>query len=241
MRKSILILSVFILLILATAALAGLTATGTKLVIFGWSGDGKYWAFGEEETFSAGMAGEAVRYYVIDAAKNDFHKKFEKECSEQTGHDTESAMRACINAFAKQAKKKIRALGIRKKHGTEVFRAKTAQWVNHDIAIKQHGKKYAKFKHGGKVYTLKLETDIDDEGMGWATKSKFTLKIRCGSGPWHTLQADKTKWRHFYQYGIVYASVSPDGKYIAVVIEGITAGFEAVKIPHYRGVTGELP
>ncbi len=215
----------------------------TSLSVFGWSKDGKYWAFGEQGDYSGGaMVGQTAKIYVVDVAKNDFRNKYEKEVSERTGVQNEDEIEGGIEAFTRQSRGKMKALGIDRIMGQEVYKKRTATLVEGDTKIRQFGGKSVSFNSGGKSFQLKLRDEVfTDEENPWASKSKFTLSIRRKGGSWKVLQADSKPWRNFVAYRIIYVSVSPDTKHIAVVIEAIQNAFENAKIPHYKAVAGALP
>ncbi len=212
------------------------------LTVFGWSKDGKHWAFGEQGDYSGGAVyGETVRAYVIEAAKNKFKKKFEKQITEATVED-ESLIESQLKTYSQNVKAKLKAMGITGIMGKEVYKKPAMKWTVGDIEYKQFGSKDVTFGAGGKQYELRLKDEIiRDEEDPWSTQSKFALSIRQKGGAWTAMQEDKNPWRHFIAYNIVYVAVSPDGKHVAVLIEAIQVAFENAKIPHYKAVTGKLP
>ncbi|MDP8254770.1 MAG: hypothetical protein P9M14_03390 [Candidatus Alcyoniella australis] len=226
----------------AAVAAAQPMPTGNTLVIYGWSDDDKLWAFGERGDYSGGaLAGESIHVYVIDALKNDFVKKLEGEFTERDYPDMERAANDAAR-FDQRTHTQLGALGIRGRKGNEVYRQPIAVWLGYDSVIKQFGENLVRFSLGDQHYEIKLEQSVEQNAENpWDAKSKFSLSIRRNSGPWQVLQADRSAWRKFIQYKIVYVSISPGGDKIAVVIEAVQLGFEAAKIPRYKGITGALP
>ncbi|HPQ69472.1 MAG TPA: DUF2259 domain-containing protein [bacterium] len=230
-----------VLVLIAGVSWAALIPAG-KLIVWGWSDNGAYWAFAEQGDYSGGgLAGEEVHAFVIDAAKNDFHLKQEGRFTEDRGYEEEAQIKKAVTAFKKEMKKKLRALGVRGKMGREVYKKKTADWVDHDMVIRQYGQRKFSFKHQGNSYDVALTVKKEGDDPAMTTKSGFTVRIRKAGAPWKTLQADKTLWRTFREYRLVYASVAPTGDKIALVVEAVQTGFEGAQIVHYKGVTGALP
>ena len=135
--------------------------TDTKLKIFGWSSDEKYWAFGESGDYSGGaLAGATVRYYVIDSVKNAFFKKFESRITEQEGYDDDAKIAQAVLKFEKETEERIRGLGLNGAMGEEVYKKPVAVWVDYDSVIKQFGEKNPSFDVDKNRYDLKLEDKI---------------------------------------------------------------------------------
>lgn len=230
-----------VLLLVAGLSLAALIPAG-HLTVWGWSDNGTYWAFAEEGDFSGGgLGGEEVHAFVIDAATNTFHLQKKGRFTEDRGYEDEAKIARAVRDFKKEMKKKLRALGLRGKKGREVYKKKTADWVDHDINIRQYGERKFSFTHDGKSYEVSLTVKKKSAESIYLTKSGFTVRIRRAGSPWKILQADKKLWRTYIDYRFVYASISPPGDKIALVVEAVQSGFEASKIVYYKGITGALP
>jgi len=242
MMKRLLVFGIVVIFFL-NPAITTAQSSYTSLSIYGWSEDGKYWAFGEEGDYSGGaMVGKTAKIYVVSAAKNDFHKTWEKEISEKTGVQDEDEIDSGIQAFKRDVRRKLKALGIAKTMGREVYKKRTAQWIENDTKLRQFGSKRVSFTSGGKNYEIKLSDEVFlSEDNPWATKSKFSVAVRRKGGSWKILQADKKPWRNFIKYRIVYVSVSPRDTRVAIVVEAIQNAFENAKIPHYKAIVGKLP
>ncbi len=239
LRNRLIALAAFVLI--AGAAWAGLIPAG-KLIVWGWSDDGVYWAFAEQGDYSGGaLAGEEVHAFVIDAAKNDFHLKQDGRFTEDRGYEDEAQIKKAVAAFKKEFKKKLHALGVRGKMGREVYKKKTADWVDHDMVIRQYGERKFSFKHQGNSYDVALTVKKEGDDAAMSTKSGFTVRIRQAGAAWKTLQADKTPWRTFREHRFVHPSGAPARHTTPLVARAVQTGFEGAQIVHYKGVTGALP
>ena len=238
-----LLVSGIVAMFLLCPAIALAQSSYTSLFIYGWSKDSQYWAFVEEGDYSGGaMVGKTAKIYVINAAKNDFHKTWKKEVSEKTGVQDEDKIESGIRAFQRDVRRKLKARGIEKTMGREVYKKRTAQWTESDTKLRQFGSKRVSFTSGGISYEIKLSDEVfPNKDNPWATKSKFSIAMRRKGGPRKVLQADKKPWRNFIEYRIVYVSVSPCGTHAAVLVEAIQNAFENAKISHYKAVCGKLP
>jgi len=98
------------------------------------------------------------------------------------------------------------------------------------------------FEHSGHSYTVRVQDAfIPDHTSIAGTRSKFSVGIQRNGGALHTLQADRTHWRPYIAYSIVYVSISPDGQKVAILVEAVQNGLEGQKQAYYKGVTGLLP
>ena len=234
---------VLCLLCIAAVALAAEMPTGNELKVYGWSADEKYWAFGESGDYSGGaIGGIEIRRFIIDSVKNEFYKKKEQNLTEAAGYMDEDIIRAKAREFENGFQAGLDALGFNNLMGCEVYKKPPAVFVDHDMNIRQFGEKTITFKLDADSYEIKLEDRFSEkDGEPWWTQSGFSVSIRKNNGPWKVLQADKTLWRHFFQYRIVYVSVSPSKTKIAIVVEAVQTGFEASKVVYYKGITGTMP
>lgn len=242
MKKHLLPLLLFLTWPL-THAIAKEIPTDIQYEILGWSDNEKYWAFGESGDYSGGaMGGKTVRYFVIDADKNSFAKKWEKRITEDQGYETEEAVAREEKKFRAAVQTEIKKLLPNSQTGIEAYKKPVAVWVEHDSEIKQFGEKEISFKLDDSQYEIKLEETVHSKKDDpWATKSGFKISIRKNAGPWKILQADKTPWRSSLSHRIVYVSIAPSKKKIAILVEAIEASFESAKTPYYKGITGALP
>lgn len=217
------------------------TPTTFKLKIYGWSNDEAYWAFGESGDYSGGAVGwTTLRDYVIDTSKNAFFKTFEKAITEEEFPE-EGAAKKAAQKWESATSAKIKALGFDGKLGEEVYKKPVAVWGEYDSIVTQFGEKSASFLLGKDRYEIRLEDKvINNEDPTISPKSMFTLSLRKNGGDWKILQQDKTPFRNFMQYRIIYASVSPSRSKIAVLVEAIFNGYENSKLISYKGVTGAL-
>lgn len=212
--------------------------------VLGWSDDSARWGFQEKGDYGCGMLydpGSGV--YVIDAAKNRFVFEHFDTVGELDDQDERRANRI-IDRSAREDLARARSLGLNGNQGTVVYRAPKMVWVTYDTNFRQHGTRELDFEYQGRSYEIRLEDSIlddPDQTTMAGKKSKFSLSVRRVGGTWHLLQADRSHWRPYLAYRIVYASISPDSKKVAVLIEAVENALEGQKQAYYKGVTGLLP
>lgn len=211
--------------------------------VLGWSDDSTRWGFQERGDYGSGMVfspGGGV--YVIDAAANRFVFEHFVGTRDSALDRGEAAVQQAADTAASRNLQKAKSLGLRGMSGTVVYKRPKMVWVNYDSAFKQFGDTRITFEHAGHGYAVKLLADVlpDPDSMV-GTKSKFSIAIRRDDDVWQTLQADRRQWRPYLAYSIVHASISPDGRKIAILVEVIQNGVEGQKQAFYKGITGLLP
>jgi predicted secreted protein len=208
--------------------------------VLGWSNDSSLWGFYEKGDYGCGMIYQpGIGYFVIDSVKNDFAYKFSKNVGEQ--HD-ESISKRTVERWERQSRKRVKVMGLSNNMGVVAYKKRKMVWIDVDSRFKQFGNKEISFDHLNHRYDVKLEDAyIDVQNTMSGKKSMFTLSIRKEGGPWKSLQADKKPWRTYIAYRILYVSVSPDSKKIAVLIEAVEHSLEGTKQSTFKGVTGLLP
>jgi hypothetical protein len=216
-------------------------ATPFEYRVLGWSGDGRLWGFQEKGEYGGGMTfspGGGV--YVIDAAKNSFVFRHFRDVGESDDQGVEWA-RHTASEWEREDREGAREWGLEGGLGTLVYQKPKMVWVDYDSQFKQFGERLVTFAHGGARYELRLTPSFVSAPNTMAgTRSKFSLALRKDEGEWRVLQEDKRHWRPYLAYGIVYVSISPDAKAIAVLIEAIENGVEGQKQAFYKGVAGPL-
>lgn len=239
--KPIFIFSLFVFVLAHSVAVAKLIETPFEYKVFGWTNDSKLWSFSEEGDYGCGMVySPMVGFYVIDAAKNNFSYKFNKSKVSEEDDNTKADNQ--IRAWKTQNLKMIQNMGFSGNMGLVLYSKQKGSWQDTDSTMKQYGEKSVTFKLGQDEYTVKLEDHHKDSASSfWGKKSKFTISIRKNNEPWQTLQEDDNYNRDFLLYKIIYISLSPDKKKIALLVEAIEHGLEGTKNSHFKGVTGYLP
>jgi hypothetical protein len=225
-----------------TSAQAADLPTTFEYNVLGWTDNSELWGFQEKGDYGCGMIySPGGGIYVIDAAKNDFVFENFEEVGEWENEDDELKRKAAARREGNdlEAAEKTGLLG---KMGTVVFSSPKMVWVDYDSHFKQFGSRTVNFHHGSGKYEIQLrDSFLDDPDTMSGKKSKFSLSIRKDKGQWTILQSDKSHWRPYLAYRIVYVSISPNSKNIAVLIEAVENALESQKQSFYKGVTGLLP
>lgn len=240
--RTLLIQSIIVLVCFAfsSAAIAKEMKTPFEYEVLGWSEDSTLWGFYEKGDYGCGMTYQpGIGFYVIDSVKNAFSYKFSKKVAEQEG---ESKAAQTIKEWESQNRNKADTMGLKGNKGTVVYVKPKMVWMDFDSRFRQFGEKKLSFNHSTYRYDIKLKDEFVEDGNSLSgKKSMFTLAIRKNDDAWKTLQADEKPWRSFIAYRILYVSISPDSKKIAVLIEAVDNALEGQKQSAFKGITGPLP
>ena len=240
--RTLLIQSIIVLVCFAfcSAAIAKEMKTPFEYEVLGWSEDSTLWGFYEKGDYGCGMTYQpGIGFYVIDSVKNAFSYKFSKKVAEQEG---ESKGVQTIKEWETQSLNKARAMGLKGNKGTVVYEKPKMVWMDFDSRFRQFGEKKLLFNHLKSRYDIKLKDEfVEDRNSLSGKKSMFSLTIRKNNGTWKTLQTDQKPWRPFVAYRILYVSISPDSKKIAVLIEAVDNALEGQKQSAFKGITGLIP
>lgn len=237
--SAILILTAFF----ASPSHAKSIETPFEYKVYGWTADSRSWSFGEKGDYGCGMVYlPGIAFYVIDATENKFRYKFFKTTDYLEDDDVKRADMQ-VEKWQKDNLKSLAEKGFSNITGTIVYQRPKGTWLDHDGVMVLNGEKAVSFRHKDVRYDVKLDDryiNKPDIGLGHK-KSKFTIGIKRDGGPVKVLQSDKSYWRNVVDYGIVYISISPDDKKIAILVEAVEHGLELAKESRFLGITGALP
>lgn len=240
MKRSIFKVAFLAVMLFHSVAAAKLINTPFEYKVIGWTEDSRLWAFSEEGDYGCGMVySPRVGFYAIDAAKNKFSYKFSETVTSEDDDETKANKK--IQSWKRDNLEKIRKMGFAGNAGVVLYAKPKGDWQDNDSTMKQYGEKTVNFKSGPDEYTVKLDDQYKDDATSpWGKRSKFKVSIRKNGGPWKILQEDRSYSREFISCNIIYVSLSPDRKKIAVLVEAIEPGPEGVKNSYFKGITGSL-
>lgn len=208
--------------------------------VYGWTNDSQFWSYSEKGDYGCGMVySPGIGFYVIDAIQNKFHYKFFKTTKYLDDDDVNRANKQ-VDGWQKDNLSYLKKKGLSNITGTVVYHKPKGTWLDYDSVMSLNGEKTASFKYNNDQFTVTLDDEyIEDETIARGKKSKFKIEIKKNGGPVKILQSDKSFWRNFVDYGIVYISISPDNKKIAILVEAVAVGLEGTKESRFLGTTGD--
>lgn len=203
-----------------------------NLHIFGWSPKGDYFAFGYDWEGEAD-ASFHIHSYVLNSEQNTFRWRLEK----MVDYDSDKRVREeynIRNTVGDELKK------LRIYNGTQVYRYRP-NMMFHPLS-KSSAPDKVSIQIKGRPYTLRLNNQYkEDESHPRGRYAKFELLlINEENQQVQVLQSDKTFFRRAYYYELYAAYLSPEEKYIAVIIDQWEYGFEGSSVITFLGVTGKI-
>jgi len=242
----------YILMIFSTfQALAEdkLFPTATTVDIYGWSEDGQNFAYSTEGVESEATHSAEGGIFVVNAVSKKHAFRFERFIGEGSKKDIE-----VFNRDFSKNKKKMRKRYAPFVKGRVALHKKMGAHLNYIQYVKIFGVKKFKFKNHGFSYSVRssIQTNIPKKEKPciyancnsnrvrvYLQKGNNSQSISLSSAD-NLIYTEKEYRTHYFDNSMIYASISPNGKYIAVIIEIISNGFEGAKTFDYQGFIATL-
>lgn len=223
----------------------------TTLEVLGWSRDSQYFAFGQwgPGPREADCNEPHGSLFIVDAAKNDFAKTFRHTSSGPCPTTAEHKPDLGWSKVRSRAEASLKQFGFGKKEPhTLLFDFPKVKYEMGKIVATN--RKQAEFTFQGKPYGFQIrqENKNGDE----CSAAKFEIFLMGPDGNKRSLQKDNRFFRkcgypgspiyagdYCRTYNLVQGYVSPDGRYVSVIIEAIGICFEDESV-RYLVVTGLL-
>jgi len=198
--------------------------------IYGWSKDSHYWAYSTAGDYGQGaMYFFQHQYYIYDInniAKPVVISFSLKEDDEGYELLTEDDINNKKLKFTVTSNDEMVHRNIGNSFGIEVFKSKHIFNLKKDVYWPElTPNKQIEFEIDGKRYfvNLILEKEENQDVNDFNTN---TIILRSSKGNMHNKVVLKKLKKKYFNASIVYASISPDHKYIAILIAGASSGYE---------------
>ncbi len=219
----------------------GLDQWEQRFQVFGWSGDGMRWAYCEEGDYgqSATILDRVILRLLTVKGSRTIHMTIDEEMT-----DTQQA--SALRRFRPRVLKALTGHKFGGRFGDEVFKTsrfftKVEVDATANLAPGLRKRPRISFKVGDQSYVaearLQGKEHIDDVFF-----PQLTVRVRRSDQKrWKTVLKDRSRSTTLKDCSIVYASLSPDSRRLALLIAEYAYGFEGHRTFYYIGAVTTLP